>query len=142
MKRKKIAQTLAYNVQRLLDTHRTINSQEKLSTRSGLGQSSISRIIRSETSATVETVYEIARAFSVPIYELLIPPEEDEVRRKIARSLTESGEGRMTWPFSISMEQFHELQQNDRDIIDRCMLGVYEFQRKSSRTKKRRPGSP
>lgn len=137
MKRKKIADILATNVQRLLETHKTITSQEKLSARSGIGQSSISRIIRSETKTSVETISEIARAFGVPLQELLLPPEEYE-RQISLTARQQENRSLIFWPFPITVEQYLELQDIDRQIINRCTLGVYENHKKEKSKRRRK----
>lgn len=73
MKKQQASEVLAENVKSLLDTHRTINTQAKLAQKSGIGQSSISRILRGDTKATTETVEEIAKAFGVTTAQLLTP---------------------------------------------------------------------
>lgn len=73
MKKQPVSEVLAANVKSLLDTHGTINTQAKLAQKSGIGQSSISRILRTDTQATTETIEAIARAFGVTTGQLMSP---------------------------------------------------------------------
>lgn len=73
MKKPQASEVLAANVKSLLDTHRTINTQVKLAQKSGVGQSTISRVIRGDTQATTETVEDLARAFGVTTAQLMTP---------------------------------------------------------------------
>lgn len=54
-------------------SHKTIDTQAKLATKSGIGQSTISRIIRAATPATAETIDAIARALGVSHATLMTP---------------------------------------------------------------------
>lgn len=73
MKKQPASEVLAANVKSLLDTHSTINTQAKLAQKSGVGQSSISRILRADTQATAETIEAIAHAFGVTAAQLMSP---------------------------------------------------------------------
>ncbi|WOO48284.1 helix-turn-helix domain-containing protein [Hafnia alvei] len=56
--------------------HDGIKSRVKLATDSDLGQSTVNRIINSESSATVESIDAIAKAMGRQAYELLIPKND------------------------------------------------------------------
>lgn len=56
-----------------------VKSQTQLSVKSGLGQSTINRIVKNETSATVDSVDSIAKALGRKAYELLIPSNDTDV---------------------------------------------------------------
>uniref|UniRef100_A0A3B0M221 HTH cro/C1-type domain-containing protein n=1 Tax=Arsenophonus endosymbiont of Trialeurodes vaporariorum TaxID=235567 RepID=A0A3B0M221_9GAMM len=56
-----------------------IKSQTKLSIKSGLGQSTINRIIKNEASATIDSLEAIANALGRKPYELLIPPNDKDI---------------------------------------------------------------
>ena len=71
LKKQTASEVLASNVKCLLDTHSTINTQAKLAMKSGIGQSSISRILRADTQATAETIDAIARAGGVTAANLM-----------------------------------------------------------------------
>jgi SOS-response transcriptional repressor LexA len=73
MKKQPASEVLAANVKSLLDTHGTINTQAKLAQKSGVAQSSISRILRADTQATAETIEAIASAFGVTAADLMSP---------------------------------------------------------------------
>ncbi|MDD9338281.1 MAG: helix-turn-helix transcriptional regulator [Providencia heimbachae] len=54
-------------------------SQAQLSVKSGLGQATINRIIKNESSATVDSVAAIADALGRKPYELLMSKEDDDI---------------------------------------------------------------
>lgn len=56
-----------------------IKSQAQLSVKSGLGQSTINRIIKNETSATVDSLEAVANALGRKPYELLMSPQDDDI---------------------------------------------------------------
>lgn len=69
-----IAQTLADNVQHLLSTHATFNTQSKLAQKSGVGQATISRILKGDAQTTLKTLNAIAGVFKVSPGALISPP--------------------------------------------------------------------
>lgn len=54
-------------------------SQAQLSVKSGLGQATINRIIKNESSATIDSVASIASALGRKPYELLMSKEDDDI---------------------------------------------------------------
>lgn len=58
-----------------MDRSADLQSQPRVAARSGIGQSHIGRILRSESAATVDVIEALARAFQVSPGDLLVPPE-------------------------------------------------------------------
>jgi transcriptional regulator with XRE-family HTH domain len=61
------------NIARLMESRPTLNSNPKLSAKSGVGIATISRIINGETAATLDTLSMLAQAFKVTPWQLLVP---------------------------------------------------------------------
>ena len=61
----KIRQVLADRLRELMSERPALDTQEKVAKLSGLGQSTIQRILTCQSSATVDAVAAIAKAFSV-----------------------------------------------------------------------------
>jgi len=64
---------IARNLSNLMEVTPHLNSQPKVAARSGLGQTSIGRILRKEAGATIDSLDLIARAFGVEPWHLLVP---------------------------------------------------------------------
>lgn len=75
-----IGAILADNISTFMLTN-GIKSQTQLSAKSKLGQSTINRIIKNETSATVDSVDSIAKGLRCKAYELLIPSDDTNIIR-------------------------------------------------------------
>lgn len=73
-----ICAVLAHNVQHLLSTHATLNTQMKLAQKAGVGQSTISRILKGDAQTTLKTLDAIAGVFKVSPSALLLPPEKQK----------------------------------------------------------------
>lgn len=73
---KNTSETLSENLQMLLDTHATVNTQAKLALKSGVGQSTISRILKGDAQTTLKTLNAIAGVFKVSPGALISPPEK------------------------------------------------------------------
>nr|WP_255426011.1 helix-turn-helix transcriptional regulator [Providencia sp. JUb39] len=56
-----------------------IKSQAQLSVSSGLGQATVNRIIKNESSATIDSVAAIANALGRKPYELLMSKDDEDV---------------------------------------------------------------
>lgn len=67
----KIEDILSQNLDALMSMHEELNSQQKLSRRSGVGQTSVGRMRRAEGSATIDNVQSVAKAFGLSASELL-----------------------------------------------------------------------
>lgn len=68
-----IERVLASNLDWLMNSRADLNSQQRLARVTGVGQSTIGRIRRAESSATVDNVYRLAKAFGVNASQLLDP---------------------------------------------------------------------
>jgi transcriptional regulator with XRE-family HTH domain len=69
---------VANNIETFMKKSPLLDNQSKLSRKSGVAQATIGRILRQETSATIETIDLLAEAFGVEAYCLLSSPEEVE----------------------------------------------------------------
>lgn len=79
----KLPEVLARNVRRYMDKDSSISRQELLEAKSGLGQSTISRVLNAGGAATLDTVEALARAIGCEPWELLI--DDDSVRESIVK---------------------------------------------------------
>lgn len=74
-------QILAFNMRQLMKRNLALNTQVKLGKASGLGQTTISYMLKppgddeKETSTKLDSVESIANAFGVQTWQLLIHPE-------------------------------------------------------------------
>ncbi len=66
-------EVIAKNLFHLMESAPHLNSQPKVAARSGLGQTSIGRILRTEAGATVDSLDAIAKAFGIEPWHLLVP---------------------------------------------------------------------
>lgn len=81
-----IRSILAQNVAQLMKLHKSCSTQMQLSKKSGIGQSTIGRILRSDVDAGVETIERLAMAFRVEPYTLLVDPNKtpEEANKKLS----------------------------------------------------------
>ena len=75
MDKDQIRQILATNVAALMESSLDLKSQLALERRSGVGQSTISRLLSCESGVSIDVVADIARAFHVQPWELLTDTE-------------------------------------------------------------------
>lgn len=75
MGEKEVRQTLARNVADRMYRSPDLDTQKKLSLRSGVAQPHISRILRGASGATIDRVARLARAFRCQPWELLVDTE-------------------------------------------------------------------
>lgn len=64
---------LARNLNRLMDTTWSLNSNTKLVKRSGLGLGTMGRVRNAEAAATIDTLDKLAESFGVQPWQLLAP---------------------------------------------------------------------
>lgn len=64
---------LAQNLKALMKTKGGPNSQIALGKKSGVAQATIGRILKQETAASIETVDQLARAFGLEGWQLMVP---------------------------------------------------------------------
>ena len=69
----KIEDILSRNLSILMDSYPELSSQQRLSKKSGVGQTSVGRMRRAEGSATIDNVHAVARAFGIAAHDLLDP---------------------------------------------------------------------
>lgn len=66
-----IGKVLATNLARLMAERPDLNTQIKVAKKSGIGQTTVGRILRNEVSATADNIEAIACAFGLSVGELL-----------------------------------------------------------------------
>lgn len=64
---------LGDNLSRLMKSRPELDSNPKLQDKSGVGLATISRIIHGQTAATLDTLEELAKAFGLQSWQLLVP---------------------------------------------------------------------
>ena len=120
MRKPTTAEILAANVGTLLGAHKAINTQVKLAKKSGLGQSSISRVLGGEGQPRAGTVGAIAEAFGVTPAQLLTPEWMDTAGNENVRPREMA---QSDWPFKrISKESFAALRDWQKDGIEDIAL--------------------
>lgn len=77
-----IEQVLANNLKFLMASSPDVSTQPKLEERSGVGQTTIGRVLRAETEAKIGTVKELARVFKLSPGDLLDPRLIDRISGK------------------------------------------------------------
>jgi len=80
-------QILAANLNRLMQSTLSLNSNTKLVKRSGLGLGTMGRVRNAEVAATIDTLDRLAECFGVQPWQLLIP--QDITQPQAERYLTE-----------------------------------------------------
>lgn len=73
----KLRQTLAKRLRELMDLRPDLDTQTKVANKSGLGQSTVQRILNDQQSPTVDVVESLAKAFGVSPIELIIENRND-----------------------------------------------------------------
>lgn len=71
-----IGMLAALNLQRWMRNSDKLNSQGKVSRASGIGQSTINRMLNNEASVTIATLESLAEAFGKHGYEMLMHPND------------------------------------------------------------------
>lgn len=75
-------QILANNLKYLMSCSETLDTQKRLEKKSGVGQSTIGRILRGAADAGIDTVESLAKAFKLTALELLDPGLIDKTSGK------------------------------------------------------------
>ena len=142
----KTMQQVIVNVTRLMEQSPTLNRQTKLAKRTGLGQATISRLLRGETEFTIGQLEAVAAAFGVQPCDLLLDasgatgvrydaeafsklPEAD--REKIESYIRfvineynlnslEPATGPDAWDVGVTFQQIRELPEPLRSIMRRA----------------------
>lgn len=73
-----LATVVAQNIARMMAQRADLNSQPKLASATGLGQSTIGRVLRGEVAATLDSIEAIAKAFGISPAELLAAPHKSD----------------------------------------------------------------
>jgi SOS-response transcriptional repressor LexA len=84
-------QILANNLKYLMSCSDTLDTQKRLETKSGVGQSTIGRILRGAADAGIDTVESLAKAFKLTSVELLNPNLVDSTKGKDSNVGSSSG---------------------------------------------------
>lgn len=77
-----IEQVLANNLKFLMASNPDVSTQPKLEERSGVGQTTIGRVLRAETEAKIGTVKDLAKVFKLAPGDLLDPRLIDRISGK------------------------------------------------------------
>lgn len=75
---------LAENLGKLMASHAPLSSNPKLSEKTGLTTSTLSRIRNAKVDATVGTLEQLAKAFQVQPWEMLVPGFDPKNRPALA----------------------------------------------------------
>lgn len=78
--------TLAESMKRLMDCRDY--TQLRLKEKSGVAQATISSIVRMEKGASIDTLYELAKALGVPAWTLLVPDLEPGSSHEVVQLVT------------------------------------------------------
>lgn len=118
MKKLTPAEILAANVRALLSSSESgIDTQPKLAKKSGVGQSSISRVMKGETEATTKMIGAIADAYGIHPAKLLMPNLGEQDASGIAEVVNPS------WPFeTISRKQWESYPIQFRHSIETTIM--------------------
>lgn len=73
MNNDELDQTIATNLKWLMKNNRHLGSQGLLAKKSGVGQTTISRVLNTENSPTTETLTGLATAFGITVAQLIDP---------------------------------------------------------------------
>ncbi len=110
MRKLNLKQVLAYNLACAMRESRHYGNQTKLAARSGVGQSTIGRILREETIATIEVIAALAAALSIQPHTLLDPNAYKHHRSSVAE------------PRALYNTQKHPHEPDERTQQDLDML--------------------
>ncbi|HGJ5882043.1 helix-turn-helix domain-containing protein [Arsenophonus sp.] len=80
-----------------------VKSQAQLSVKSKLGQSTINRIVKNEASATIDSLEAIAKALGRKPYELMLPPNDNNVLKYDHKKFSE-----LPWSAKEEIQDFIE----------------------------------
>lgn len=97
------------NVERLMREQPSCSTQQKLADKSGLGKTTVGRVLRSEAIPNVSTLDALAKAFSIHPSELLVDPDMSPEER--SRPISGEKALELLAPFvsSWSDDDFYEL---------------------------------
>ena len=90
-----LEQVIANRLRELMTAHRDLGTQVKLASRSGVAQSTVSRILSADTSTTIDSIADLAHAFGVPPASLLLSDPVEVELLVAAQGLTAEGRERL-----------------------------------------------
>ncbi len=90
-----IQHLLAERLRELMDSRVDLDTQTKVATKSGVGQSTIQRLLACEQSATVDMLAKISKAFGLKPYEMLIESLEDALLMRTFSRLSPADKARI-----------------------------------------------
>jgi transcriptional regulator with XRE-family HTH domain len=90
-----LRQVIADRLRELMAASPDLDTQVKLARRSGLSQSSVARILSADSSATVDSIANLARAFDIPPASLLLSNKVDVELLLTSQALTPEGRQRL-----------------------------------------------
>jgi transcriptional regulator with XRE-family HTH domain len=99
-----IRQVLSTRIRELMESRVTLDTQTKLANKSGVGQSTIQRILAEDASATIDTVEQIAGAFGVPAVDLLSATAKDRRLLALWDQLADVDKSRVLSFIEVSIE--------------------------------------
>jgi transcriptional regulator with XRE-family HTH domain len=108
-----ISVIVARTLDGLMQADAELGSQQKLGKKTGIGQTTIGRIRRGESNATIENLKAIAEAFGVTIGQLCGEDQTDLPRP-----------GR--WPFSFTLEQYQNLPEREKGRVEGYVEKIIE----------------
>jgi transcriptional regulator with XRE-family HTH domain len=90
-----LRQVIAERLRELMAASPDLDTQVKLAHRSGMSQSSVARILSADSSATVDSIANLARAFGIPPASLLLSNKVDVELLLTSQGLTAEGRQRL-----------------------------------------------
>lgn len=99
-----IREHLARRLRELMDSRPDLDTQTKVANRSGVGQSTIQRLLAQEQSATIDMLDKIAAPFGLKPWELLLPDMADAKLVRAFGKLAESDKNRILAFMEFSAE--------------------------------------
>ncbi|MFY7867203.1 helix-turn-helix domain-containing protein [Roseateles sp.] len=90
-----LRQVIAERLRELMAASPDLDTQVKLAHRSGLSQSSVARILSADSSATVDSIANLARAFGIPPAFLLLSNKVDVELLLTSQALTPEARQRL-----------------------------------------------
>jgi hypothetical protein len=90
-----LRQVIADRLRELMAASPDLDTQVKLAHRSGLSQSTVARILSADSSATADSIANLARAFGIPPASLLLSNKVDVELLLTSQAVTAEGRQRL-----------------------------------------------
>lgn len=101
---------IAFNLKRLMEANKNLDTQDKLHVKTGMSQSSIGRILKAEVSVGVDKLDDLAKAFKCGVSEFFLNPGE---------KVQPTQEGEQESPsFDLDSTSTEELASFIKDALD------------------------